>query len=1065
MASGDKAAEKVFQQAIVDDLTGQGWLEGKSEHYHRELALYPEDLAGYVRQTQPEALAKLSKFYGDKVEEKLLARAAEQMDKHGALHVLRHGFKDRGAKIRLCQFKPDHGLNPETLARYEMNRLRVVQEASYSPHARQGQYNPRLDLVLFVNGVPVATLELKSEFKQAIDNAKWQYKKDRPPKDPKTRKAEPLLAFGKRALVHFAVSQEEVWMTTRLAGRDTFFLPFNKGFDGGAGNPPNPHGYATDYLWQQVFQRDAWLDILGRFVHLQQEEKEDWQGKRYTKETLIFPRFHQWDAVNRLVATARAEGPGQRYLIQHSAGSGKSNSIAWTAHRLASLHDDQDQRVFDSVVVITDRTVLDAQLQETIYQFEHASGVVCRISREEGEGSKSAQLAQALAGSTRVIIVTIQTFPHVLEAIQQQTSLKDRSFAIIADEAHSSQSGSTARKLRQVLMAEQLDEDAEITAEDVLDATLAARSQAGNISYFAFTATPKAKTLQLFGRVPDPSQPAGPDNLPEAFHVYTMQQAIEEGFILDVLRRYTTYSMAFKLEQQQSAPGEEVDKGKAATKLYQWVKLHPYNIEQKVQVIVEHFRRHVAALLNGQAKAMVVTDSRKAAVRYKLALDKYVTDKGYGDVHALVAFSGDVDDKGEHAIEVGTFNERSMNLGLKGRDLRDAFDTDEYQVMIVANKFQTGFDQPKLCAMYVDKKLNGVDCVQTLSRLNRTYPGKEEPFVLDFVNKPDDVLAAFKPYYRTAELEDVSDPNLIYDLQEKLQQERIFRWEEVEAFAQAFFDPKQTQDKLNYHVRPAVDRYKARYSSAVQALKDAQREERQAEMHSDEVALANAKKTGKAVGEEKSVLDLFRKDLGSFVRFYEFISQVVPFDDADLEKLAVYARHLRPLLRQAELDQPLDLSDVELTHYRLKKQGEHKLTLGEGEGTWTLSPGEGVGGGQPHDPEKESLAEIIARLNELFAGESLTDSDRLNYLRTIKDKVLENSAVVSQLENNTPDQIMLGDFPAAVQSAVMDSLENHQGLAGRLLRDPKLLRASARILLDLIRLERGEGWRADLPAE
>ncbi|OOZ45824.1 restriction endonuclease subunit R [Solemya velum gill symbiont] len=1042
----DKARESVFQQAIVDDLTGHGWLEGKSEYYHRGLALYPEDLISYVRNTQQEALAKLTKFYGDKVEQKLLERAAVQMDKHGALHVLRHGFKDRGTKIKLCQFKPDHGLNPKTLARYQHNRLRVVQEVSYSPHTHEG-YNPRLDLVLFVNGVPVATLELKSEFKQAIDNAKWQYKKDRPPKDPKTRKIEPLLAFGKRALVHFAVSQEEVWMTTRLAGHDTFFLPFNKGNESGAGNPPNPYGYATDYLWKQVFQRDAWLDILGRFVHLQKEEDEDWQGKRYTKESLIFPRFHQWDAVNKLVSTARAEGAGQRYLIQHSAGSGKSNSIAWVAHRLASLYDEQDQRVFDSVIVITDRTVLDDQLQETIYQFEHAEGVVARISREEGEGSKSSQLAEALTGNTRIIIVTIQTFPYVLEAIHQQTSLKDCSFAVIADEAHSSQTGATARKLRQVLMTEQLDEDAEISAEDVLDATLAARSHTGNISYFAFTATPKAKTLQLFGRVPDPSRSPSAENLPEAFHVYTMQQAIEEGFILDVLRRYTTYSTAFKLEQQQGTPDEEVDKGKAATKLYQWLKLHPYNIEQKVQVIVEHFRQHVAVQLNGQAKAMVVTDSRKAAVRYKLALDKYVTGKGYRDVHALVAFSGDVEDK-----ESGpqAFNERNMNPGLKGRDLRDAFDTDEYQVMIVANKFQTGFDQPKLCAMYVDKKLNGVDCVQTLSRLNRTYPGKEEPFVLDFVNKSEDVLEAFKPYYRTAELENVSDPNLIYDLQEKLQSERIFRWEEVEAFATAFFDPKQTQDKLNYHVRPAVDRYKERYRLSVEAMKNALHQEREAQMLGDEIVLANAKKSVKAAGEAKSVLDIFRKDLGSFVRFYEFISQVVSLDDADLEKMAVFAKHLRPLLRQDGMDRPLDLFGVELTHYRLTKQGEHRINLREGEGDWRLPPGEGPGGGQPHDPEKETLAEIIARLNDLFAGEGLSDKDRLNYLHTIKDKVLENGAVVTQIENNTPEQVMLGDFPDAVESAVMDSLDAHNGLAKTVMRDGQVKRQFAKLLLDTI---------------
>lgn len=1053
----EKSGELVFQRAIVGDLVDQGWLEGKSEHYHRDLAVYPEDMLAYVRETQPEALEKLTKFYGDKVEDKLLARAAEQMDKHGALHVLRHGFKDRGAKIRLCQFRPDHGLNPDTLNRYEGNRLRVVQELCYSPHAREG-YNPRLDLVLFVNGVPLATLELKSQFKQAIDNAKRQYKKDRPPADPKTRKPEPLLAFGKRALVHFAVSQEEVWMTTRLAGQDTYFLPFNMGNDGGAGNPPNPQGYATDYLWKRVFQRDAWLDILGRFIHLQREEQEDWQGKRYTKETLIFPRFHQWDAVNRLVATARVEGPGQKYLVQHSAGSGKSNSIAWTAHRLASLHDDRDQRVFDSVIVITDRTVLDAQLQETIYQFEHAEGVVTRISREEGEGSKSAQLAEALAGNTRIIIVTIQTFPYVLEAIQQQTSLKDRSFAVIADEAHSSQTGATARKLRQVLMAEQLDEDAEITTEDVLDATLAARSQAGNISYFAFTATPKAKTLELFGRPPNRDEPAGPDNLPVAFHVYTMQQAIEEGFILDVLQRYTTYQTAFKLEQKQGTPDEEVDKGKAATRLYQWVKLHPYNIEQKVQVIVEHFRRHVAALLNGQAKAMVVTDSRKAAVRYKLALDKYVTEKGYDDVHALAAFSGDVEDKDSGPEP---FSERNMNPGLKGRDLRDAFDTDEYQVMIVANKFQTGFDQPKLCAMYVDKKLNGVDCVQTLSRLNRTYPGKDEPFVLDFINKPEDVLAAFKPYYRTAELADVSDPNLIYDLQHTLDDERIYTWAEVEAFAGAFFDPKQTQDKLNYHVRPAVDRYRSRYQAAVDEIKAARRTEKLAQQAGEAVAEQNAAKSLKSAAEAKDALDLFKKNLGAFVRFYEFMSQIVPFDDKDLERLSVFARHLRPLLREERLDEDINISNLQLSHYRLKKLAEQQLNLKDGDGDYSLNSTGSLGSGQAREPEKEALSAIIARLNELFAGEGLSDRDRIRYMHTIKEKVLEDERVVQQIRNNSPEQVMIGDYPGAVQDAVIESLKTHSGMAGRILQNEAVSTEFARLLLALILQEQGNGARVN----
>ena len=445
---------------------------------------------------------------------------------------------------------------------------------------------------------------------------------------------------------------------------------------------------------------------------------------------------------------------------------------------------------------------------------------------------------------------------------------------------------------------------------------------------------------------------------------------------------------------------------------------------------------------------MVVTDSRKAAVRYKLALDKYVGQQEYRDIVAMVAFSGDVEDK-ESGPE--PFNERNMNPGLKGRDLRDAFDTDEYQVMIVANKFQTGFDQPKLCAMYVDKKLNGVDCVQTLSRLNRTYPGKEDPFVLDFVNKPEDVLASFKPYYRTAELESVADPNQIYDMQEKLQQERIFTWQEVESFAEAFFDPKQTQDKLSYFTRPAVDRYKARYSSAMEAIRDAQRSEREAEMQGDDVALSNARRAAKAAGEEKGVLDVFRKDLGSFVRFYEFISQIVPLDDRDLELLGVYARHLRPLLCPEVLYEDIDLSGVELTHYRLKKQQEHRLNLNDGEGDYRLSGVVETGSGTGHDPEKEALAEIIARLNELFGAEQWTDKDRLNYLNTVKDKVMENSAVAAQIEaNDSPEQVMLGDFPAAVQEAVMDSLDTHTAIAESVLREDSIRQAFARLVLDAV---------------
>lgn len=1057
----DKAAESPFQHEIVEYLTRQdNWLEGRARDYDCELALYPEDLLAYIRETQPEAIEKLTKFYQDSTEQMILRRAAEQMDKHGSLHVLRHGFKDRGAKIRLCTFRPDHGLNPETLARYEKNRLRVVPEVSYSPHAREGDYNPRLDLVLFVNGVPVATLELKSEFKQPVAAAIRQYKRDRPPKDPKTRQVEPLLAFKKRALVHFAVSQDEVWMTTHLQGMDTRFLPFNKGHDGGAGNPPNPDGYPTDYLWKEVFQRDYWLDILGRFIHLEKREKEDRRGKKYTEEALIFPRYHQWDVVRKLVGTARQEGPGHKYLIQHSAGSGKSNSIAWVAHRLASLYDDSGEKLFNSVIVITDRTVLDDQLQETIYQFEHAEGVVKRVTREEGEGSKSEQLAEALEKATPIIIVTIQTFPFVLNEIQQRATLKDRNFAVIADEAHSSQTGATARQLREVLTAEEIEEGADISAEDVLDATLKARHHADNISYFAFTATPKARTIELFGRVPDPSRPPAGDSVPQAFHVYTMQQAIEEKFILDVLKRYTTYSMAFKLAQRQETADEEVDSGKAANRIFRWVRLHPYNIEQKVQVVIEHFRQHVAPLLDGQAKAMVVTDSRKAAVRYKLAFDKYIAEKGYKDVQALVAFSGDLEDpESGKAKDGGAFNEHNMNPGLRGRDLREAFDTDEYQVMIVAFKFQIGFDQPKLCAMYVDKKLKGVDCVQTLSRLNRTYPGKEEPFILDFVNDPQDILDAFRPYYRTAELADVSDPNLIYDIQHKLDEERIYTWTEVEAFALAFFDPKTRADKLSYYTRPAVERFRSRYREALDVIRRCQREEREAKKAGDKARLEQVRGELKSIGEEKDRLDLFKKNLGSFVRFYEFISQIVEYDDRELEKLCVFAKHLRPQLRDENLEEDVDISSLELTHYRLNKIREQELKLDdEGE---ALEPGKELGMGKAREPEKELLSQIILRMNELFAGDNLTDKDRINYAHTIKDKVMENERVVEQVEHNSRDQVLLGDFPQAVQDAVMESMGAHNDIASQYLRDDDVARRFMEVILDLILYEQKKSETRD----
>ncbi len=1083
----DKSNEMVFQNDMIRQLVANGWLLGKPESYNRELALYSEDLLGYVKDTQDEQWQKFCKLYPNDTDKKFLEKVAAQLNKadpnaankdmrtFGTLGVLRYELRDRGTRFNLCQFKPEHDLNPETLARYKKNRFRVVPELVYSPWATD-EYEAetgirakkwRIDLVLFVNGLPIATLELKSEFKQAVQNSIKQYKTTRPPIDPITKKPEPLLTFKRGALVHFAVSQFEVYMTTHLDGDKTFFLPFNKGTkEGGAGNdvPEDVNQYATDYLWNEVLLPDNLLNILARFVHLQIEEKEDWEGRKYKKETLIFPRYHQWDVVNKLVNDAHESGAGHKYLVQHSAGSGKSNSIAWTAHQLSSLYDDKGHKQFDSVIIVTDRTVLDDQLQDTISQFEHTDGVVGRINRNEGDGSKSEKLAEALKNTQPIIIVTIQTFPFVLKAIENNVNLKERHFAIIADEAHSSQTGSTARQLKEVLMIDGesvndgLDEK-ELGTEDILDAAVASRRKSKNLSFFAFTATPKTKTLELFGRLPNPDEVASKTNKPEAYHVYSMRQAIEEGFILDVLKNYTNYKVAYNLAQKIEASDEEVESKKAKVKLNQWVRLHDYNIAQKVQVIIEHFKDNVMGLLNGQAKAMVVTSSRKEAVRFKLGFDKYITEKGYQRIHAMVAFSGEVEfdekDPNVEGILGEKFTESNMNPNLKGRDMRKAFDSDDYQVMIVANKFQTGFDQPKLCAMYVDKKLGGVECVQTLSRLNRTYPGKAETgtFILDFFNDPDDILASFQPYYETAELADVSDPDLIFDLFDKLRAAGIFTWQEVEQFCDAFFVKNKSNAAIANICKPAIERWKVRYKSAVDAYKQAKEMVERSKKSGDAVLIANAENSFKECKEEKDALDIFKKDLGTFVRFYEFMSQIVDYDNKELEKLSLYARNLRPMLRESIIDEDeIDLDNVVLSHYRLSAIRQQDLRLKEDSEDYKLEPGAGLGSAKAKDKKEEFLSVIIGKLNELFITDELTEKDLVNYAYTIRDKVSENTLVMSQIANNSPEQAMLGDFTKAVDDAVIDSSDAHQNQMMQLLSDPEKAKDFARVVFDLLKL-------------
>jgi type I restriction enzyme, R subunit len=1002
-----------FESDIATHLESNGWLyspDGKG--YDRELALIPEDVIGWIKETQANEFNKLKALHNGSTEKMLLERLTKLIESDGVISVLRHGFKHMSSRFDMCQFKPSHGLNPETADRYAKVRVRVMRQVHYSASNENS-----IDLVLFVNGIPVSTIEVKTDFTQSIHDAIWQYKKDRLPKDAVTKKVEPLLTFKRGAIVHFAVSSDEVRMTTKLTGADTSFLPFNMGNDGGAGNPPNPKGYRTSYLWERVLQRDNWLAILGSFVHLRKEEVKDKKGGKRTKESIIFPRFHQWEVVTTLISAARSEGAGHTYLTQHSAGSGKSNSISWLSHQLSMLHDAKDNKIFDSVIVVTDRTVLDSQLQDSIYQFEHKHGVVACISRDHG--SKSGQLATALMEKRPIIIVTLQTFPFVLEEIRNSTSMKNRNFAVIVDEAHSSMSGASARKLREVLTTTQVEDGDDFTAEDFMLAEMEARKMPKNVSFFAFTATPKAKTIEVFGRRPDMKSAPSADNKPAPFHVYSMQQAIDEGFILDVLRNYTPYKLAYKIAHNGKEYSDtQVDKSEGMKQIAKWVRLHPYNIAQKVAIIVEHFRASVAWRLDGQAKAMVVTASRKEAVRYKLALDAYIKEKQYQDVSALVAFSGDVIDPESGPDK---FNESSMNPGLKGREMREAFDTEDFNVMLVANKFQTGFDQPKLVGMYVDKRVDGVAAVQTFSRLNRTFPGKDETFILDFVNDAEQIREAFEPFYRTTQLANVSDPNVIHDLQVKLDGQGIYQATEVDSFAKAYFDPKGSQKALQALIAPAVDRYRVRWDDAVKV--------------DDKEAVSS--------------LELFVKDIAAFVRVYDFLSQIMDYNDTELESRYVYFKCLAPWLRPEKRKDPIDLAALVLTHHKIRSQGKADIELGMDGQDHQLLPITQIGTGTARDEEKARLSELVKKLNDLFDGD-LSEVDKVAYINHIAGKLMEREILVKQAAENSKSQFGLGDFKGILMDTVIAGLDNYKSMAAQVLGNDRKKQEFADMVLDVV---------------
>jgi type I restriction enzyme R subunit len=937
--------------------------------FNAKLGLDTAELLGFIAETQPIAWKRLLEVHGgpEGVVTQFGDRLAKQLDGRGALDVLRHGVNDHGVEVRLAFFKPAHGLSPELTERYLANRLSVTRQLPYDAAGTK-----TLDLCLFVNGIPVATAELKNPIThQTVEHAKHQYRSDRDPAN---------VTLGRRALVHFAVDPDNVEMTTRLAGASTRFLPFNRGNAGGKGNAPDPTGHRTRYLWEELWASEAWLDILARFIHVIPGDGST-KAAKLRNGTTIFPRYHQLDAVRRIESDARAGGPGRSYLVQHSAGSGKSNTIAWLAHRLMSLHGQDDQPVFDKVVVITDRVILDRQLQETIYQFEHATGVVARIDQD------SSQLAAALSGEqSRIVITTLQKFPFILDKVSE---LGKRRFAIIVDEAHSSQTGEAAKDLKAALgaaSAEAALDAAEATdasgapadPQDALTASVAARGRQPNLSFFAFTATPKARTLEIFGR-------KEAEGLYVPFHLYSMRQAIEEGFIHDVLEHYTTYATYWKVGKAV-ADDPEYDSKKARRAIARFVSLHPHNLAQKAEVIVEHFRQHTRHKIGGKGKAMVVTSSRLHAVRYKQAIDKYLTDHGYADTKALVAFSGTVADQGlDHT-------ESNMNK-VPESQTASTFARPEYGVLVVAEKFQTGYDQPLLHTMFVDKTLVGLAAVQTLSRLNRVHPEKTDTFVLDFRNEADAITEAFEPWYESTTAKP-TDPNLLHDLANGLLALQVLDDAEARAVAALIADRTvkvADHGQIYALLAPAVRRFEAR-------------------THDEQ--------------------DEVRAALDGYLRAYSFLSQVVDFGDVGLEALYLAARALVTLL-PADGGGRLDLgAQVELTHLRLEKTSEGSITPTHGIGELQAIYD---GKGKQTEEDTEHLSAIVDVLNERF-GMDLGTADQL-FFDQLEATWLDDEHLADQARANPIENFRLV-FNDVFMSSIVRRMDDNESLFAKVLDDP-----------------------------
>ncbi len=958
--------ESGFEEFIEEQLNQlHSYRIRTASDYDKNVAMDVDLVAEFIQKSQPKIWEQLEAQYGEDALANTVERIDREITERGLLNVLRSGVSDRGIRYRLAFWQPQNYLNPQTVEEYGTNILSITRQVKYS-----NKNENCIDIVIFLNGLPIFTIELKNLFTgQGVSNAIQQYRTDRDPK-------EKLLSF-KRCLTHFGVGDQEVHMTTKLAGLKTRFLPFNKGNNGLAGNPVVDGKYKTSYFWEDVLAKDSLMDLLANFVQDQEEEIEDSKGKKVKEKKLIFPRYHQMDTVRRIVADAKTLGPGKTYLIQHSAGSGKSNTIAWTAHRLAELHNEQNESIFDSVIVITDRRILDRQLSETVNSFSQVSGVVKHV-----ESSK--ELLEALEKGTRIISSTLQKFPVIVDAVEKTAGKK---FAVIVDEAHSSQSGESAADLRQVLTLDDAadealrEEKAFKTTEDLIVERMKARKvKTPNISFLAFTATPKQKTLELFGTEDTLTGKFVP------FSLYSMKQAIDEGFILDVLKNYTTYETYFAL-LKRIEDDPEYDKKKAQRLLIGYVEKHEHAIEKKIQIMVEHFEEKIRSTIYGKAKAMVVTKSRLHAVRYKLAFDKYLAEKGYGH-KALVAFSGTVKDDGKEFTEAG------MNH-IPEKQTPEEYKKDEFKFLIVAEKYQTGFDQPLLSAMYVDKKLSGVNAVQTLSRLNRTTSGKEEVFVLDFVNDIDQIKESFQPYYTTTILSEATDPNILHDLERDVLNFKLFSNFEVNGFVDEYMHGA-TPDKLNAIIDAVVER-------------------------------ANEEKNEEEIEEFKTLI-------ADYLRKYAFVAQIVTFDDPQLEKLFIFLKFLIKKLPKRNEPLPYEvLEAVDMDTYKVQKTLETSVVLDDEEGI--IEP---MGGGGTHDlpgDESDALSRIIAEINERF-GTNFSNEDKI-IINTLSRKLVENEGLEGSIKNNSKDSAKI-KFDELFQDELIGMLNNHFDLYKKLDENPEM---------------------------